>query len=620
MKLLILYTCVFVICFSGASAQTLDATQRFQLAQQYEEAQQWETALTIYEELYRSSQQNFLYFQGLQRCYIQLKRYSDAITITHLWLQHHPNEIAIKITLAGLYYDAGEPKKADSLWSAILVDAGTNVAVHRLVAQEMLQHRLYDNAIETYRKARTISKNPTLYADELAILYFSLQQYEHGAEEYIRVLTQRPDNLSFVQSRLSSYASRPEAIRRVQKTIKQALQEYPSHLTLYRLALWVHIQLKQYFDAIEIAKQVDYLGKSPGNELFQLAQRFTQENNFLAASYAYAEYIRQFPTQPHALFGFAYALHELCKQRDTIIVEPRSILESDIPSINLPYEVTFHNALQWYREVLKHAPSLDLVAHTWFRIGMLYFDHLENLDSALTAFTMVVTFQRNTNLYFDAVQKLGEVYTSKGALSEARACFGLSAYSPNETTRQLGQYFLACVEYYQGYFDSARTLLDPLTSKLATTIANDALALKLFIEENQTAAPQALAEFARAEYLTQQRKYSEAIELYRTIIRRYPSAPLIDDAYINLGQLYMKQWHFHDALTTFRIVTDSLPLSIWKDKALWYIGLIYERGLHQTLQAIKTYEELLTRFPNSLFAENSRKRIRFLRGDDRKLQ
>lgn len=601
-------------------AQTVYDTQKFQRAQQFEEYQQWTEAVPLYEELYRANPDNYLYFSGLQRGYVQLKRYDDAIALTLQWLQRHPNDIAIKIGLGTLYFNAGEPKRADSLWNVVLTEAGTNVAVHRIVAQEMLQNRLYDAAIETYRKARSISKNPTLFADEIGMLYFSLQRYEQGAEEYIKALLQKPENFHFVQSRFAAYASRTEAMKAVQDVLLQTLRREKNNLTLLRLSIWLQLQLKQYFDAIETAQQLDRLEQTTGNELFQLAQRLTNERNFVPASYAYYEYIRQYPQQPQALFGFGYTLHELARQIDTMTFEDRETIRLDTLPVKLPFTVSLSHALRWYQEVLHSSPPPELAAHTWFRIGLLYYDDIQNLDSALAAFRMVTNLQRNTTLYFDAVQKLGEVYTALGALREAQVYFALTTFSPNEQTRQQGQYFLACLEYYQSHFDSARTLLKSLTTQLSSPIANDALTLHLFIEENITAAPQALAEFARAEYLTQQRKYAEAIALYRSLIQRYPSAPLIDDAYINLGILFLKQRRIPEALTAFRTLADSLPLSIWKEKALWYIGLIHERVTRQSLQAIKAYEELLTRYPNSLYADECRKRIRALRGDAIRIQ
>jgi outer membrane protein assembly factor BamD (BamD/ComL family) len=84
---------------------------------------------------------------------------------------------------------------------------------------------------------------------------------------------------------------------------------------------------------------------------------------------------------------------------------------------------------------------------------------------------------------------------------------------------------------------------------------------------------------------------------------------------MKIGELHLKLKQAHEAIEAFRYIADSIQLSIFKDKAQFRIAEISENVLHNKTDALSAYEKLLERFPNSLYAEQARKRIRLLRGD-----
>jgi tetratricopeptide (TPR) repeat protein len=84
---------------------------------------------------------------------------------------------------------------------------------------------------------------------------------------------------------------------------------------------------------------------------------------------------------------------------------------------------------------------------------------------------------------------------------------------------------------------------------------------------------------------------------------------------MKIGELHLKLKQTNEAIAAFRFIADSIQLSILKDRAQFRIAEISENVLHNKVLAITAYEKLLERFPNSLYAEQARKRIRLLRGD-----
>jgi outer membrane protein assembly factor BamD (BamD/ComL family) len=249
-----------------------------------------------------------------------------------------------------------------------------------------------------------------------------------------------------------------------------------------------------------------------------------------------------------------------------------------------------------------------------FRIGVIKFERLFDLDGALEALNRIAKISNKTNMSYEASLKIGEVQIARNDLAGAREEYGKLRNITLSFYKHQAEFRLAEIDYFESRFDSALSLLEQFNVNLSTDLANDALQLQYFIQEN-TGIPQALREFAGADLLMRQRKNSEAIIQFQDIVKRYPSAMLIDDAMMKIGELHIRLQQPNDAIAIFSYIVDSVQMSILKDRAQFRIAEVYNDMLKNKEQAISAYENLLVRFPNSLYAEESRKRIRLLRGD-----
>jgi tetratricopeptide (TPR) repeat protein len=601
-KIFLLLTFGFVL-FSPAFSQDTDIKTKLRLAQIFERESEWEQAAVIYEELYKYDSMNYTYLNGLQRSYSQLKEYDKAISIIHNWFITHPRDMILLTTLGGLYYDLGNETAADSVWKSALSIDPHNVQSYHILADEMMKHRLYERCINTYINGRIMCKNEAIFADELGTLYFALQQYASAAQEYIRLIKNNPDQLSFVQSRLNTIIPKPEALRAVSETVKKEIENVPDNIGFHRLYIWLLIEEKQYDSAFEHYRIIDRLTNANGNELYAFAQRLNQENAFAASAEVFKEIIDHFDKSdvlPHARFGYARALEEISNEAGTL--EPES-------------QPAYRDAIQIYESISSSQGHSDLSVQSLFRIGIIKFDKLFDLDGALNAFNKIRDFPNARNFLFDAEIEIGEVQIARNDLVKARTQFERIAKIPLAVYQDKAVYRLAELNYFETQFDSSLSLLKKFNTKLNTDLTNDALQLQYFVQENKTSSLPGLTEFAKADLQMRQRKYPESLNRFLDITKQYSNALLIDDAMIKIGELYLKLKRTKDAIAAFNFITDSIQLSILKDKAQFRIGEIFENILHNKSQAITEYEKLLEKFPNSLYAEQARKRIRMLRGD-----
>jgi tetratricopeptide (TPR) repeat protein len=601
-NIVLLFVFIFV-SFNTAFSQDVDKMMKLRLAQNFEEADEWERAVTLYEELYKSEPANFIFLDGLRRSYTQLKEYDKAIGIIRRWFITHPHDINLMTTLGGLYYDSGNDTAADSVWKVVLSINPKNIQSYRIVANEMMQHRLYEQCIRTYIDGRTMSKSEVLFADELGTLYAALQQYTSATQEYLRLVKKNPDQLLFVQSRLSAIILKPEALRAALEIVKAEVKISSDNIALHRLFVWLLMEERRYNSALEHYRIIDRLSNANGNELFNFAQRLNQEHASAAAAEAFKEIIDRFDKTsllPYARFGYARALEELSNGADTLAPESQP---------------TYQDAIHIYESIAAARDHPDLAVQSLFRIGVIKFEKLFDLDGALSAFNKIKEFPNTMNILYDAAVKNGEVQIARNDLVRAREEFERTAKLPLVIYQDQAVFKLAELNYFEAQFDTSLSLLKRFNTNLNTDLTNDALQLQYFIQENKTSSLPALTEFAKADLQMRQRKYPESLNHFRDIVKQYPTTLLIDDAMMKIGELHLKLKQTNEAIAAFRFIADSIQLSILKDRAQFRIAEISENVQHNKTQAITAYEKLLERFPNSLYAEQARKRIRLLRGD-----
>jgi tetratricopeptide (TPR) repeat protein len=250
-----------------------------------------------------------------------------------------------------------------------------------------------------------------------------------------------------------------------------------------------------------------------------------------------------------------------------------------------------------------------------FRTGVIRFNRFFDLNGAAAAFDTVRKLPYNGNLIYESTMILGEIQTARNDLRRARQEYVQLLRIAPEQLRDRILYRIAELDYFEASFDTAAGSLQRIGANLSNDLANDALQLLYFVQENKIAGQEALAEFSRAELLVRQRKYSEALARFESVAARFASTPLIDDAMMRIGEMHLLLNKADSAIVCFGKIVNDMPTSILRDRAQMKIGEVFEVNLKDRKKAIEAYEALLANYPSSLFVEEARKRIRLLRGD-----
>jgi TolA-binding protein len=609
------------VCLSGA--QQRDAEIKLRLAQSYERVGDWENASKLYEELYARDSTNIVFSEALRRGYLALKRYDGAERVVQQQLRRRPNDVGLLAQLGVVYARAGSDSKAIEAWNRATVVDRKNANNYRVVANAATESRMFDQAIAIYTRGRSECGDPALFAPELAYLHSMMMNFKDATKEYLALVQQNASQLSFVQSRMASYTLRTDGLSIATSVVEEATKSDPSNVNFFYLLAWLFMEGKRYDKAYDVYVAIDKQTNANGREIYTFAERALKDKSFAAASKAFKAVISSYPRfdrLPLAQFGYARTLEEMLAAEDTVRLEQEAapfMLPTAEPSI-AETRTRYATAIEAFNKVVQNYPKSEVAIRALLRIASIQADRFFDLDgAAATLRTVQREYASFPMLVPEATLRLGDVLLAKGDLEGATGQF--AAVQRNGAAqpplRELAQFRLAEIEYFQGKHEDAAKRLTELIKNPSADIANDALTLSVFIQDNLKRSPAALTDFAKASFLVRQRKLSEAVGVLQDMLTKYPSLTILDETLLLLGDALASMKRHKEAIEIYQRVATEHSQSILLDKAQLRIGLVCQGGLKDSARAIAAYQTLLEKYPNSIYTNEARRRIRELRGD-----
>jgi tetratricopeptide (TPR) repeat protein len=605
---------IFALIHASAYSQQPAVEARFRLAQALELSGEYERAAAVYAEVLKTDSLSIPALDGLQRMWMQLKKYDDAIALIRRRLTRSPADPGLRATLGSVLYRAGDEKSAEAEWETAIEIAPQQESTYRVVAAVLGENRLLDRAAAVYRRGRVALKNPAVFTLELAQLLSAGMDYAGASREYVSWLRANPTQLSYLQSRMGSWMSKETARASVIAAVKDELRNNEDVIVL-QLYGWLAMESRDYPTALTVYRRIDALSTSKGSALTQFADRALRDGAYRVAVEAYREAIElPLPPQrlPAAEFGEARALEELETSADTASAQGRSVRPTEAQS-------SFAAPVERYRTIVSRYPHTEIAANALFRIGMIQFRRLDDLTGALQSFGDVLGDLPGGNpLRYTVALLIGQIEVARGDTAAAEKQFTLVAGMPDALADQTDEAFfrLAEIDFFAGRFEKAGTRLEGLSSNLKADFANDALELQSVIQDGIKKEPDVLRDYAHALFLARQRKNSEAIAILENLLASHPRSVLADDALLEIASLQSLSGFTVQAVASYeRLLTEFRGNSIVLDRAQFQLAETYQSGMHDASKAIAAFEKLLADFPHSIYAEQARKRVRQLRGD-----
>ena len=572
------------------------------LAQDYARRGEHEKVVFLFEKLPLEEQASLATFPVYIASLQALKRYKDAEKLTKKAIKLRPEDATLGVTLGSVYQAAGDKSAAEKQWQKVLAQL-TPTQVQP-VAAEFGRRELPEWTERTYLRGRALAKNDTEYAPQLIQLYTQSQDQPKVLAETLRLIAQDDKQLPYVRNMLQNALHEEKDFDALEKQLITAIQEHPDQSAYSELLLWLQVQRRDFGGALVQARALDRRSRSEGVRVMELASIAQQNKDYETAIEGFSYVAKEYRNGPY----YNGARQRLLQAREAQVRD------------TYPVDVTKVRALVTeYDQLLAELGRTPDTAPVIRNLANLYAFQLNDRAKAMTLLQEVIDMPRASDEVVDEAKVTqGDLYLLKGEPWEATLLY--SQVEKSHKDSPLGyeaKLRNARLSYYAGDFKLAQSHLDILKEATTREIANDAMQLSLLIQDNtvEDTLGLGLKAYAAVEQLVFQNKIPEAIKGLDALLERFPGHSLADDTYYLKAQLQRRTGDFPGAIATLERITANPKTDVLSDDALFLLARIQEEDVKDKGKAQELYNQVITKFPGSIYVAEARKRFRKLRGD-----
>ena len=576
-----------------------------QLAIQFYQNKEYDKALDYYEKLYYKVSPQLFYKQYLN-CLLETKNFSKAEKLVKKQIKQNPEKLDYIVDLGVVYFHAEELKKSANTWQEA-VDAVKYDDQVFVVANAFVELGQYDYAIKAYLRGRKISENAYPFSFELADVYKKKGDKTAMINEYLTVLETQEAYIQAVQNALQSTFGNDadtEQNNLLKTELLKRIQRSPDKTIFSELLIWMQLQQKDFEGAFIQAKALDKRKKEDGNRIMALAQIFAQNQNYDIASKAY-QYVIDKGNNGNNYIDARLQLLDVNYQK---VVSQNNYTVVELGKLDSTYRAT----IKEFGTSSSTAPLFKNLAH----LDAFYLHKPKEAIDLLNQIINQPILDNRTQAEFKL--ELGDILLLSGDIWEASLRYSQveKAYKYDEIGQE-AKFRNAKISYYTNDFKWAQAQLDVLKGATAKLISNDAMDLSLLISDalsiDSNEAPLVL--YAHADLLVFQNKDDEAITTLDSIKTLYPNHALTDDVLFKKAQIALKHANYNDAAMFYESILKDHSYDILGDDALFKLAELNEIQFKNIEKAKELYQQLIEKYPGSLYVVEARKRFRKLRGD-----
>ena len=545
-------------------------------------------------------------YLGAKRTLVRLQDYENLQKLI-LSLQKQRRDVRYLVDLAFIDYKKGDENSAVTAWRRLIEENPKSQQAYSLVGQAMVENHLYDQAVEVYGIGRAKLKNKTAFAFELASIYTALSDFNALVQEYSNYLLSNPAQFNFIRSEIQRVAKEYDARRPLRKELQKRLAKNKALAWALHLFLGdINIMDKKYKDALDhfllaekkmtgVADKRVRASYKKGSFVYACGEAALNANEPTEAEKAFLAVIRDFADGPF-----------------------RAKAELGLTQVYMQRQSYENAILALERFIINNKKSLDS-RRALMMIGDISFQNLFQIDRAKKAYKQAFEEYPNNRFQIEALFKTADCAVAQDSLNLAESYLhnaeklAKGRYSDLKKTALLG---LARLSFYRArphksleQFQQYSELSAPASQ--ADIFENDALELMISLQENIQDST-SLHVLGRARLLTFQHRYKKADSLLSNYLLNNSNALLRSELRLQLSKVYLALGGNESALAVLLAVYDDGE-SLYRDAALMQVGEILETKMLDFDLARERYETVLEEFPNSVYLEQARNRIRALR-------
>lgn len=573
------------------------------LAKQYFQNGAYEKAAVIYEKLYKHNPTSLSIYKSYYETLLAIKNYPETEKLVRKQIKKNTGNSTLYVDLGNVFFVQGQLDKAHSQFDMAISSLPFDESQIILLANSFSSIKEYDYAIKSYLQGRKIFRYDKMFSYELARLYESVNDVSNMIASYLDFSEGNPSQVQLVKNALQGIMEDEKSYKELQSQLYKRIQ-YNETLLFSDLLTWIFIQKKDYDQAFIQVRALDKRFKENGSRLINLAQLALNDTIYDAAIKCY-QYLIDLGKEN---IFYLQARIELLRSKKAKIINTTEYTESDLIALEKDYQ-------NFLNEYGKTAATLTITRE----LANLYAFYLHDLNKAIQLLEESIALP-NTGRLVRANCKLdlGDYYLMNGDLWEPVLLYGqVDKEFKEDFMGEEARFRNAKLSYYKGEFEWAQAQMDVLKSSTSELIANDALNLSVFIQENLgvDSLLEPMAMFAKADLLRFQNKDAEAIIVLDSLSSQYPLHSLGDDVLFARAQIMIKKKKYEEAEKLLEDLVKQFSDEVLADDALFKIAELNEKKLNNLEKAKEYYQKIITDYNGSLYVVEARKKFRKLRGD-----
>jgi TolA-binding protein len=598
-----------ILLFAGAikgqqNAQQNQIQTQSNLAIQYYNARDFEKAAPLLWGVYELTK-NSTYFRYYLDCLIQLQRFDEAIRqIQQEIKKQKPVKPEYYIHWGYVLKMQDKPIESKQKYEEAITIIASNKNEYLVAANAFLGWQEYEYAKNTYLKGEQVL-GAGQFDFELARAYSYVRDYPNMMEKYLDVLKQSEQQLPRVESSLAS-AMRldidDELLESFREQVLKRIQTNPDVIGYNRLLIWFFLQEGKFSNALRQSIALDKRTGTEDAQITQLGQMALNNKKYGDAIKAFDYLIGKGKDNPYYALSFSSRIHTLYLQ-----------FVSETPGDKVVGEQLAARFAEGFGFFGMSPANLNLVQENAHLLAF----YLDRSDDAIALINKAIEIPRlKPEEWGHLKSELADIYIFSNDPWEATLLYSqVIDANKNNSLGDDVKLKKAKLGYYMGNFAWAKAQLDVLKASTSKLTANDAMELSLLIGNNlnldTTAAP--LEMFARADLLFFQNKNELAMATLDSLAEIYPYHSLVDDILFRKAKIDIEKKKFALAAEQLQKIVDGFSYDLLGDDATFMLAELCNFNLNEKERAKNLYKEIITRYPGSVFTEESRSKYRELR-------
>ncbi|REJ85320.1 MAG: hypothetical protein DWQ44_01305 [Bacteroidetes bacterium] len=576
-----------------------------QLADQYLAGGEYDKASEIYDQIF--DKDPFGVYPNYFKCLLLLKDFNEAEKLIKKIQKRMPNNLSYQADLGYIYKVQGNEEKAHQQYEKTIKSLKPDQTSVIFLANSFTGRQEWDYALMTYQEGKRLLGGVYSFNFETAEVYYQKGEFENMMNEYLDAVGENPLVQQNIQNVLQARIGfDPENKRNdlLRTTLLRRIQRNPDITVYSEMLIWYFVQQKDFESALIQAKALDKRFREDGSRILSLGNLALSNLDYDVAIDCFryvAEKGREYP-------NYIQARMDLLNVTNRKITEGNLYTQTDLVKLESDYLSTLN-------ELGRNARTAGLIRG----LAHLRAFYLDKPDSAIIDLDEAIEFPGiSRQVQAECKLELGDILLFTGEVWDSDLLYAqVDKDFKNDPLGQEAKFRNARLDYFRGDFMWAQAQLDVLKSATSQLIANDALFLSLLISDNigLDTTTDALMIYSRADLLSYRNKNDEALTTIDSLLKTFPFHSLTDEAWFKAAKIYAKKrnWAAEDSL--YKKIIDEYGSDVLADDALFSRAELHETKLKDTVRAMELYQELLTKYPGSLYVVEARKRFRSLRGD-----